>query len=163
MRSLRATTRLAWLVNMDFAGFIPAAFSAAALVGLCAYPVDVVERTRDFVEQRRGSSSTAASLGFGLEDGDVGGGDESAAPTASFTVERGRSTSALLQANTELKAQSDRDASKIGALKSRIDLLEGKVSRVPALEEEISTLRRRLARRDSGGGSEERGGESGET
>ena len=146
-RTVGATTRLTWLVNVDFAGFIPAAFSAAALVGLCAYPVDIVERTRDFVEQRRGSSSTAASLGFGLEDGDVGGGDEGAQDgkrAAALT------SSALLEANAELKAQSKRDALKIAAL-----------------ETEVSTLRQRLARRDGSDHEDvaksEGGGKSGES
>ena len=135
----KGKTRLTWLVNFDWGGLLPSLFTSQILVSLMIYPISTV----DAVEKYKQSS---AQKGDGNARGEVrGDGTE---------VEPSLSTSALLETIAGLKAQLKKDASTIAGLqrqaKRDASTISEDILKISGLEEEVSTLRRRLARRGAG-------------
>ena len=46
-------TRLTWLVNMDFGGTVPTSFMNAMIVNLMAFPISVVEDTKEHLHENK--------------------------------------------------------------------------------------------------------------
>ena len=118
-------TRLTWLVNMDFGGLVPSSFISSLLVGLMVYPTSVVEDVKAFLQTPE----------IGTHKADIG---KISDTTSSL------SASTIPDTVVELKARVKRDISKISGLEAQAKRDAAKIAQ---LEEELSTMRRRAARR----------------
>ena len=54
-------TRLTWFVNMDFGGLLPSAFTNGLLVALMHLPRQIVDDTKEYVNNKKGEATDAVT------------------------------------------------------------------------------------------------------
>ena len=129
-------TQLTWLVNMDFGGLIPTAFTTGMLVSLMAFPISVAEDAKKLKDADKKKIATPS-----LTELD----EETESETSGETLE-------------QMKTNWQRAERRADALRDELHAVQGKFKvqseedtlKISTLTKEVSTLRQRLARVSTG-------------
>ena len=147
-------TRLTWLVNCDFGGLVPSSFTTGLLVAFMAYPIQVVQKTSEYVKKQEGSVIDIASSSLVQEDHgkDLGAVSREAFEELKEKLKRAEKRVEVLRdeltasfgekerkLETELERALKENAKKDEALRTKDGLLKEK-------DMEVMELRRRLPR-----------------
>ena len=118
----RGTTRLTWLVNMDFGGMVPSSFTAGLSVGLMSLPIVKIEEVQDFVKTREGQEAAAAKPsdreGFSNEPKEIS--REAFALSQQKLIQAEKYAAELLIERNAFRARAKKAEEKVSELRRRL-------------------------------------------
>ena len=152
-------TRLTWLVNMDFGGAVPTSFMNAMIVNLMIYPISIVERTIEHLQEKKVNVNATTSpvdlenlIASGSKQGKRDGVAvelelrDLKAKLARMKVENEDLRRKDGERQSELAGKDEELRRKDGELEKKDDELKKKDDELEKKDDELMELRKRLPR-----------------
>ncbi len=138
-------TRLTWLVNMDFGGAVPTSFMNAMIVNLMIFPVSVVERTIEHLQEKKGNV-TAVTSRVDLEDLTSSGAKQGKRDGVAVELELRDLKAKLARIKVENEDLRRMDGKRQSELAGKDEELRRKDGELEKKDKQIMELRKRLSR-----------------